>query len=101
MSDPTRIAYLGGEAEAAGFALAGLDAHAPRAGEEREAFAAVRATAQVVLLGAALAGRLPRAALEAALAARSPLTMVMSEDTPLAGLPDPVERARHLLGMDT
>ena len=35
MSDPTRIAYLGGEAEAAGFALAGLDAHAPRAGEER------------------------------------------------------------------
>jgi hypothetical protein len=100
MNDPARIAYLGGEAEAAGFALAGLDARAPPPGEESAAFADVRATAHVVLLGAALAARLPRAMLEAALAARAPLAMIVPEAAPLAGLPDPVERARHLLGMD-
>ena len=64
--------YVGDEATAAGFRLAGLATIVPEPGRELEALAAARSQAPLVLLCAAVAGRLDAASLRAALAAPSP-----------------------------
>lgn len=94
------IAYLGDPASAAAYALAGIDARSPAHGEELAAFERARRRARVVLLDAACAQRLPVAELEAALAAAEPLVVIVPGEAAVAGLPDPVARARKQLGMD-
>lgn len=100
MSALEPIVYVGDAMEAAGFALAGIAARTPAPGAEAAAFAEAQAGAQVVLLGAAVAVRLPRKALEAALAAGVPLVMILPDDSADPRLPDPVASARRQLGME-
>lgn len=95
------IAYVGEPADAAAFALCGIDAAAPARGEELAAFHRARALARVVLLDAACAQRLPTALLEAALGAADPLVVIVPGEAASPTLPDPVARARKQLGMDT
>lgn len=85
------IIYLGSEAEAAGFRLAGVEARAVAAGSEAAEFARALDEAALLLLGARCAARLPPARLAAARAAAQPLLMVL-DDT------DGAAAVRHLLG---
>lgn len=85
------IIYLGSEAEAAGFRLAGIEARAVAAGSEAAEFARALDEATLLLVGARCAARLPPARLAAARAAPQPLVLVL-DDTDVA------EPVRRLLG---
>ncbi|MBM3392790.1 MAG: hypothetical protein FJY34_12590 [Betaproteobacteria bacterium] len=87
----SRIVFLGGEAEAAGFRLAGIEARPVRAGGEAAEFARALEDADVLLLGARCAARLPPARLADASAAAWPLLMVLDDS-------DGAEAVRRLLG---
>lgn len=86
-----RIVFLGGEAEAAGFRLAGIEARAVAAGGEAAEFARALDEAALLLLGARCAARLPPARLAEACAAAQPLVMVLDDA-------DGAEAVRRLLG---
>jgi hypothetical protein len=96
----TAVAYLGNRLDAAGFRLAGVAADCPPPGAESAALARALATAQVVLLEADFAEKLPAAELDAALARLSPLVAIVPQPgappCPLA----PVERVRRQLGLE-
>lgn len=85
------IIYLGSEAEAAGFRLAGIEARAVAAGSEAAEFARALDEAALLLLGARCAARLPPARLADACAAAKPLLMVLDDA-------DGAEPVRRLLG---
>mgnify|MGYP001165608608 FL=1 len=87
-----RLIYLGDEASAAGFRLAGVDARAVTPGQEAAEFAQACSEASVLLLGEHCAARLPTKMLDAALAAAQPLLLVL-DDRDLA------EPIRRLLGV--
>ena len=91
--------YLGEEASAAGWRLAGVRVALPEEGDEEVALAAARAHAPLVLVSVAVAARIPEAALRAAQAALTPLTLVVPD---LSGLPVPdlSARLRHQLGLE-
>ena len=87
----SQIIYLGSEAEAAGFRLAGIDARAVAAGSEAAEFARALDEATLLLVGGRCAARLPAVRLANARAAAQPLLMVL-DDT------DGAEAVRRLLG---
>lgn len=87
-----RLIYLGDEASAAGFRLAGVDARAVTPGQEAAEFLQACSEASVLLLGERCAARLPTKTLNAALAATQPLLLVL-DDRDLA------EPIRRLLGV--
>lgn len=58
------IVFLGDEVSAAGFRLAGVAVQVPLEGAEQQALAEAASSAELVLLTAALARRLPPALLE-------------------------------------
>jgi vacuolar-type H+-ATPase subunit F/Vma7 len=92
--------YLGDEASAAGYRLAGARVVVPAAGEEAAALAQARAEAPLVLLGAALAARIPEATLRAARAASGPLLLVVDDLVGGRTAPDLPLRLRAQLGME-
>lgn len=92
--------YLGDEISAAGFRLAGVATHVPAAGEETAALAAACAEAKLVLVSAAVAARIDEAALSRALAALSPLTMLVPDAAGKVVLPDIASRLRRQLGLE-
>ena len=100
MSGKSAVTYLGDAATAAAFALAGVEAHAPAAGEERAAFERACRESQLVLLGTRLARSLPPATLENALASLSPLVAIVHYGEGHAAVPDVAARARRQLGID-
>lgn len=85
------VLYLGDEAEAAGFRLAGVEARAVAPGREAEEFALACDEASVLLLGGRCAARLPPARLAQARVAVQPLVLVLDGA-------DPAEPVRRLLG---
>ncbi|MDA8259403.1 MAG: hypothetical protein M0Z99_27820 [Betaproteobacteria bacterium] len=87
----SRIVFLGGEAEAAGFRLAGIEARAVTAGSEAAEFTRALDEATLLLLGGRCAARLPAARLADARAAAQPLLMVLDDA-------DSAEAVRRLLG---
>ncbi|MDH5288016.1 MAG: hypothetical protein OEX23_15450 [Betaproteobacteria bacterium] len=91
--------YVGDEATAAGFRLAGCDALVPVPGREREALDAARAQAPLVLLCAGTAARLPAAVLRAALAGSPPLA-VLPDAHGAAPMPDIAARVTRTLGLE-
>lgn len=93
------IIFLGDEATAAGFRLAGLSVRPVPPGGEPQAFAQALAEAALLLVGAGCAARLPAPLLQAALAAGQPPLLVLPER--LGDLPadDPAAAVRRLLGM--
>ena len=92
--------YLGDEASAAGYRLAGVRVLVPAAGEEAAALAQARTETPLVLLSAALAARIPAAELQAARAARSPLLLVVGDLVGGVAAPDLPQRLRAQLGME-
>ncbi len=85
------IVYLGSEAEAAGFRLAGIEARAVAAGSEAVEFTRALNEATLLLVDPRCAARLPAQCLADARAAAQPLVLVL-DDT------DSAEPVRRLLG---
>jgi vacuolar-type H+-ATPase subunit F/Vma7 len=86
-----RIAVIGDEVSAAGFRLAGAEVHVPAAGEEAAVFERVYAGAELVLVTAPVAARLPRARLAQAAIAPSPLLLIVPD---VRGRASPVDLSR-------
>jgi vacuolar-type H+-ATPase subunit F/Vma7 len=97
---PPQVVYLGDELTAAGFRLAGVSARVPPEGGESEWLHDAMQEAQVVLLGTRCAAALSPAALEAALASRLPLVMVIPGFNGTPASSDPAVRVRRLLGVE-
>lgn len=93
------IIFIGDEATAAGFRLAGLTVVAVEAGGEQEAFARALAEAAVLLVGASCAARLPAPLLLAALVAGQPPLLVLPERCGELPADNPAAAVRRLLGM--
>lgn len=97
----TAPVYLGDEVSAAGFRLAGLDARVPAPGTESAALAEALASAEVVLVSAAVAARLPATALRTALCAASPLTVIVPDLRHGTAFADNAARLRRQLGIES
>jgi vacuolar-type H+-ATPase subunit F/Vma7 len=97
---PAQVVYLGDELSAAGFRLAGVSALVPPAGEEARWLHAAMSDAQVVLLANRCAAAISPGELEAALASRSPLVMVIPGFDGAPASSDPAVRVRRLLGVE-
>ncbi len=94
------VCYVGDEISAAGFRLAGAKILVPSEGEETNALATACAEAKLVLVSAAIAARIDEAALARALAALSPLTLLVPDPAGKAPLPDIAARLRRQLGLE-
>jgi vacuolar-type H+-ATPase subunit F/Vma7 len=92
--------YLGDEASAAGFRLAGLQVRVPQRGGETAALSSVRAAAPMVLVSATVAARVGAGELRAALAALTPLVLIVPDIDGGTPVPDPALRLRKLLGLE-
>jgi vacuolar-type H+-ATPase subunit F/Vma7 len=95
-----RPVFIGNEVAAAGFRLSGVEVRVPVAGAEAVALAAARASAPVVMVDAAIAGRLPPEVLRAAVRATSPITVVVPDLQQEVASPDLAQRLRRQLGID-
>jgi vacuolar-type H+-ATPase subunit F/Vma7 len=91
--------YLGDEVSAAGFRLAGLPARVPARGEETAALSAARADAPLVLVSATVAARIAEGELRAALAALTPLVLIVPDIDGATPVPDLALRLRRQLGL--
>ena len=92
--------YIGDEASAAGFRLAGARVVVPREGEEAAALAAARAEAPLVLISAAIASRVAPELLRAGQAALAPLILTVPDLHQRVPVPDLAARLRRELGLE-
>ncbi|WP_137893150.1 V-type ATP synthase subunit F [Ramlibacter sp. 2FC] len=86
--------FLGDEVSAAGFRLAGARARVPAPGEEASFLEQARREAELVLLSAECAARIPAPLLRRALTAPLPLVLVVPD---LLGRAEPPDLAARLL----
>ena len=93
------VVFLGSEASAAGYRVAGVDARVARAGKEASDFASAREGAELVMLEASVASQVPAAHWRAALAAVVPLVVVVPDMAGDAAMPDLAARLRKQLGL--
>ena len=91
-----RIAYVGNEADAAGYRLAGARPCVPSDGAVEAAVDEACAAADALILSAACARQLPAARLDALVSQVSPLVFVVPE----ASLEDIGAKLRRELGLD-
>lgn len=97
----TRIYYIGDEATAAGYRLAGALTRVPDRAEAGEAFhRALADGASMVLLSAELADALDPQELSAALLAEQPLVAVVQDVYGLHPSPDMAREVRLALGIE-
>jgi vacuolar-type H+-ATPase subunit F/Vma7 len=97
----TRVYYIGDEATAAGYRLAGAETRVPSSGETREALRRARADgADLVLLSAALVGEIEAAELDAALLAEQPLLAIVPDVLGRHAPPDVAREVRVALGIE-
>jgi len=92
--------FLGDEVSAAGFRLAGLQVRTPQRGEETTALSAARADAPLVLVSATIAARVAERELRAALAALTPLVLIVPDIDGATPVPDLALRLRRQLGLE-
>jgi len=92
--------YIGDEASAAGFRLAGARVLVPRPGEETAALAAARADASLVLVSAAVAARIRADLVRAAHAALTPLMLIVPDLRDAVPRPELAARLRRELGLE-
>ena len=92
--------YIGDEASAAGFRLAGASVIVPRPGNEAEALTSARASASLVLISAYVAARIPARELVLARAALAPLTLIVPDLQGATEMPDLARRLRAQLGLE-
>jgi vacuolar-type H+-ATPase subunit F/Vma7 len=91
--------YLGDELAAAAWRLAGLHTIVSEPGQETAALEQARAQAPWVLVSAACAGRIAAPVLARAMAAPTPLVVVVPDPQGRAPMPDLAARLRAQLGM--
>jgi vacuolar-type H+-ATPase subunit F/Vma7 len=94
------VIYIGDELTAAGFRLAGAQILLPAAGEEAASLTRAQRDAQLILVSADVAARIPREFLGAALAALAPLTLVVPDLLGRQPVPDRAQRLRRRMGME-
>jgi len=92
-------AFIGDEVSAAGFRLAGVDVHVPAAEGAEALFRRLMGEAQLVLITAEAAARLPVDLLTRALRAPRPLVLVIPDLRGRAQPPDLASLLRRQLGM--
>lgn len=95
-----RVIYIGDELTAAGFRLAGAQVLLPTVGEEAASLTQAQQDAELILIGADTAARIPRQALDAALAALAPLTLVMPDLRARQPVADRAQHLRRQMGME-
>lgn len=91
--------YIGDEADAAGFRLAGVRVYSPPVSELTATLHTVASDASLILLGTRLAGRLPAGELQRLQAAVDPPLVVIGDPAGGAPTDDLAERLRRELGM--
>jgi vacuolar-type H+-ATPase subunit F/Vma7 len=94
------VVYLGDELSAAGWRLAGAAVRTPSGGDEAAALDWARAQASLVLVSAVVASRVGDAALRGALAALSPLVLIVPDPEAGVPVPDLATRLRGQLGLE-
>ena len=96
-----RIYYIGDEATAAGYRLAGAEVRVPSAAEAPEVFRRVLAEdTDLVLLSAEFAAVLPTAELEAAVLGDRPLVAIVPDAHGRHAPPDVAREVRLALGIE-
>lgn len=95
-----KATFLGNECAAAGFRLGGLVAVTPPAGGEADALQAALRESRLVLVSAALAGRIPAPLLRGAIGSASPPVVVIPEIAGTAAWPDPAAELGKQLGLE-
>lgn len=93
------LVFIGDEATAAGFHLAGMQVVVPAAGEEESVFRTARSQADLVLVTAEAASRIPGQMLSEALAVGAPLVLVIPDVRGRGLPPDPAAGLRRQLGV--
>lgn len=94
-----RTVFIGDRVSAAGFRLGGASVEVPAPGSEEEAFANALEGADLVIITAQLAGRLPPGRLAAAQAGHAPLVLVVEDARGICQPPDIAATLRRQLGM--
>lgn len=96
-----RVWYIGDEATAAGYRLAGADVRVPTMDEVPDVFRRARETeAELILLSAALVTALPRDELESALLGEVPLVAIVPDAHGRHAPPDVAHEVRLALGIE-
>jgi len=96
------VYYIGDEATACGYRLAGAETRVPGPAETAEVFRrAVQAGADLILLSAEVAGELGAAALDDALAGSQPLVAVVPDVLGRHQAPDVAREVRLALGIES
>ena len=96
------VYYIGDEATACGFRLAGAETRVPGPGETTEVFQrAVADGADLILLSAALAGELESPLLDDALAGTRPLVALVPDVHGRHFAPDVAREVRLALGIES
>jgi len=93
------VVFLGSEAGAAAFRLAGVDARIAVDGEEGVALARARDGTELVIVEASVAARIPSNQWRAALVEAPPLVAVIPDVAGTAPIPDLAARLRRQLGL--
>lgn len=93
------IVFLGDEVSAAGFRLAGVSVRVPLEGEEQQALAEAATSAELVLVSAAFARRLPSALLDRYQSGSRPLLAIIPDVTGAVSPPDLAAEIRRHLGI--
>jgi vacuolar-type H+-ATPase subunit F/Vma7 len=94
------LLFIGDELSAAGYRLAGARVLSPEPAALAAAFAGARNEAALVLISAQYAALLPRALLDEALLAQTPLTVVVPDVRGQVPPPDLERRLRASLGVE-
>lgn len=92
--------YIGDEVNGAAFRLAGLDVRVASASQVASTLEAAQSQTELVLMSAAAAAELPADQLAAAVAAQSPLTVVVPDPVGGAPMPELAKRLRRHMGME-
>ena len=96
-----RVYYIGDEATAAGYRLAGAEVRVPAATEVADVFRRARESeADLILLSAQFAGALPAEDFEAALLGNRPLVAIVPDAHGRHATPDVAREVRLALGIE-
>lgn len=94
------VAFIGDELSGSGFRLAGARVYTVALDAAASALAEARASASLVLVGAAHARALPSEVLAEALASPAPLTLVVDDILERQAAPDLESELRRALGLE-
>ncbi len=95
------LVFIGDEVAAAGWRLAGVDARVTEPGSEGAELSRALAEAQLVLVSAEAAARVPEAQLRAALRRLTPVTVVVPDLREAVPYPNVAARMKRQLGIES